>query len=100
MQGAKALAVMAPTKFGQNLKKKNNFVFAFFIPYFDTKSVQVIEIHAHVKKMTHFSCIAKIMGADDLVMQRARASAAMVLTCFSQDILPSAPDGLTMRLNP
>ena len=34
------------------------------------------------------------IAANDLVTQGARASAAMLFTYFSQNIPPSAPDGL------
>ena len=34
------------------------------------------------------------MAADDLIMQGARASAAMVLTKFARNIPGSAPEGL------
>ena len=34
------------------------------------------------------------MAADDLTMEETRASAAMVLTYFSRNILVSAPEGL------
>ena len=44
--------------------------------------------------MTCLSCIINTTAADDLVMQRARASAVMILTSFSQIILVSAPDVL------
>ena len=46
----------------------------------------------------HFSCInpsiCDIIAADILVMQGARASAAMVLTKFFRNILVSEPEGL------
>ena len=42
------------------------------------------------------SCIVKTLGADDLVTQAARATAAMVLTWFIHNIPFSAPEGLSM----
>ena len=46
----------------------------------------------HSKRNT--SCIVNTMAVDDLIAQRARATAAMVLTYFSWNMPVSVPEGL------
>ena len=42
--------------------------------------------------MTYLSYVVNTMAADDLATKGARASAAMVLTSFTGNILASAPE--------
>ena len=46
------------------------------------------------KTGTHLLCIFSIMAADDMGIQGARASVAMILTCLSLNILVSVPEVL------
>ena len=55
--------------------------------------VQIVEI-LHMEDKDGLSCMVNIMASNVLVMQGARASAAIVLTLFPWNILILAPEGL------
>ena len=63
----------------------------------NTKTAQVVLIAPHKKRKTFLSCIVNTMAVDDLAMQRARASAALVLIKFWQIIPALALDGSIAR---
>ena len=58
--------------------------------------VQVVEIIPCGKQEPVYPAVNNNMVADVLVMQVARASAAMVLSNFSQNILVPAPGALLL----
>ena len=72
---------------------QNTRLYSHFLSYLDIELVQAVEILPQVWQAA-FLCQNKI-AADGLVTQGARASAAMVLMWLSQNILVSAPQGLT-----
>ena len=56
-------------------------IYLHFLTFFNTEvAYSLIEILLHGRQAICLSCVINTMAADDLAMQGARASAAMVLS--------------------
>ena len=58
-----------------------------FLSFLHTDITQVVEILPHVTQGLYLVYIVNILGADDLVMQGAGASATIILTSLDADNL-------------
>ena len=70
-------------------KHKNILVSSVISEHLDSASSQKT-------RGTHLSCLANIMASDNIWIQRARASADMILALFSRNIPVSALEGLKL----
>ena len=78
----------------QNFFLRNLKIYLYCLSFLKSEMAQVVEILLHGRRRIHLSCTFNTKVADDLAMQKARSSAAMVLTLPSQNIPFPAVAGL------